>query len=296
MPYYFDLVNTDKNQIDGKDLLRNRPVCQLPSSFNEDAAKFFPSDSLITAINTAIALGMPLLITGEPGTGKTQTAYFVAHKLKLNISHFQVKSDSTAKDLLYKFNAVEYFRDAQAKELKDKEHYVDYVYLGAAIKAQEPIVLLIDEIDKAPRDFPNDLLFEIDKMKFFVSETGQEIPPNGSQSEQNRPIIFITSNSERQLPSPFLRRCLYHNIEFNEILLQHILESRKDEFTNLDTEIIDWAIKQFIKLRNKPSRTPSTAEFLTWLKVLNIKPPHKDKLKENPLPYELPFHSTIYKG
>ncbi len=270
--YPFRLVNSDTEaQLEDKEVLYNRPSKGIGLTFEEDARRFIPGRELEIAINTAIAVSEPLLITGEPGTGKTQAAYYGAYKLNLEpVIHFQVKSDSTAKDLLYHFDSVRYFHDAHLRkedEVLDKSAYVGPRALWEALRSEEPRVLLIDEIDKAPRDFPNDLLLELDKMEFKVLETGQLI-----KGERNkRPIVFITSNSERRLPEPFLRRCVYHHISFDKDLVQTAVKRRMDEYPALSEEFLEMAIDRFLALREAALRKrPSTAELLVWLRVLGL--------------------------
>ena len=270
--YPFQLVNYNRGKpLDDKSILFKRPFTQYAASFAEDAKYFVPGEELETAINTSIAVGEPLLITGEPGTGKTQAAYYTAYNLGIEpVIHFQVKSDSTARDLLYHFDAVRYFHDANlSKEGKapDKSAYVEKRALWEAIDAEIPRILLIDEIDKAPRDFPNDLLHELDKMEFTVTETQKPI----SAGKEKRPMVFITSNSERRLPEPFLRRCVYHHIEFDDDLLEKAVEKRKAEYGNLSKDFIKMAMQRFLALRDKTLRkTPATGEFLVWLRVLAL--------------------------
>jgi MoxR-like ATPase len=281
--YPFDLLQSARNgAIQDPSLLLQRPFTDADRSFRSDARRFVPGEQLTTAINTAIAVGEPLLITGEPGTGKTQAAYYAAYKLGVEpVIHFQVKSDSTAHDLLYHFDTVRYFHDAHLVSLNldmpqkgralDKWHYVEPRALWTAFhRARErrlPQVLLIDEIDKAPRDFPNDLLHELDKMEFTVSETGDII----SAPPQLAPIVFITSNSERRLPEPFLRRCVYHHIRFDDTLVERAIFSRRDEFGNLSDGFLRLALQRFLALRGRGLRKrPATSELLVWLRVLAL--------------------------
>ena len=224
-----------------------------------------------TAINTALAVGEPLLVTGEPGTGKTQAAYYMAYKLNIEpVIHFQVKSASQATDLLYHFDMVRYFHDAnlgsQVAKL-DKNNYVEKRPLWQAMTASHPSVLLIDEIDKAPRDFANDLLHELDKMEFTIKETGETI----RAPRENRPILLITSNSERRLPEPFLRRCIYHNIRFDDDLVEKAVWSRRDQYQKLNDDFILMAIQRFLALRERNIRKrPAMGELLVWLRVLAL--------------------------
>jgi len=282
--YEFDVLRADVPQpLDNPRTLADRPVTAKARSLAADAARFVPGASLANAVNTAICVGEPLLITGEPGTGKTQTAYYAAWKLNLgDVLHFQVKSDSTARDLLYHFDMVRYFQDAHLGKLPVagmgdqseaaraiKRNYREKRALWQAFEKAEqhgvPRVLLIDEIDKAPRDFPNDLLHELDQMEFQVLETGEQVRVR----PQLRPIVFITSNSERRLPEPFLRRCVYHHILFDSALLKRILTTRRDEFGSLSDGFLELAVERFLSLRDRGlHKAPSTGELLVWLRVL----------------------------
>ncbi|MCP4699035.1 MAG: MoxR family ATPase [Gammaproteobacteria bacterium] len=253
------------------------------STFAEDARCFVADEKLVTAIQTAVAVGEPLLLTGEPGTGKTQAAYYAAYKLELDpVIHFQVKSESTARDLLYHFDTVRYFYDAhfqQAdtadKPLLDKRRYIESRPLWEAFQRSEqtgkPAVLLIDEIDKAPRDFPNDLLHELDRMEFTIAETKTLVRPK----KRIRPLVFITSNSERRLPEPFLRRCVYHHIRFNDTIVERAVAAhakQHPEFELLNEELLKLAIRRFLDLRDQDAlrKRPATGELLVWLRMLAL--------------------------
>ncbi|MDA1018203.1 MAG: MoxR family ATPase [Planctomycetota bacterium] len=267
-PYNFDLVNTDGEPLADHSVLFNRPFVTQSLTMRDDSPNFEPGEELLTAMNTAVALGEPLLLTGEPGTGKTQAAYFLAWRLGLEIEHFQVKSESTARDLLYHFDSVRYFHDAgtkhgKGKTLPDKETYVDFRGLGKAIDGAnhdgKPRVVLLDEIDKAPRDFPNDLLLELDQMEFTISETGRTI----RAEPKYRPVVVITSNSERRLPEPFLRRCVYHNIDFNDSLVRRVVAKRRSLYAALSDELLELAVERFFTLRTRDLRKiPATSELL----------------------------------
>ncbi len=253
-------------------MLLERPFAKSDRSFAADARRFVPGDELDTAINTAVVVGQPLLITGEAGTGKTQAAYYAAYMLAIEpVLHFQVKSDSTARDLLYHFDAVRYLQEAhlskEGDQPLDKNDYVEPQALWQAMDSELPRVLLIDEIDKAPRDFPNDLLHELDKMEFTVTETGRKVEGPAAK----RPVVFITSNSERRLPEPFLRRCVYHRVVFDDALVETAVEKRLDDYTNLSRDFLKMAIQRFLALRDRELRKkPSTGELLVWLRVLAL--------------------------
>lgn len=276
-----------------KQLLGKRPYSSAGSSFEKDARRFVPGKALETAINTAIAVSEPLLITGEAGTGKTQAAYYAAYKLDIEpVIHFQVKSDSTAKDLLYHFDTVRYFHDAHFSEGKlDKQDYVEKRALYEAFTSEYPRVLLIDEIDKASRDFPNDLLYELDKMGFKVDEIQKPI----KASLYNRPIVFITSNSERRLPEPFLRRCVYHHIRFDDDLVKQAMEKHREEYRQLSDEFLKLAMRRFLALRERNLRKkPATGEFLVWLRVLALTADKEPRQLEEDLA-KLPYLGVLLK-
>lgn len=267
MTYPFNLLRQPDPQA-VLEALQNR---NLPSdSLKNDAPRFVPGTDMEEAINTALAVGEPLLLTGEPGTGKTQAAYYVAWKLGLgDVLHFQVKSDSTAQDLLYHFDSVRYFHDAhlRAGVTLSKMDYVEERPLWTALTADKPRVLLIDEIDKAPRDFPNDLLHELDQMRFTVKETGEEVQVR----DNNRPLVFITSNSERRLPEAFLRRCVFHHIDFKRELLKTVLASHRESFSRFSDDFLELAINRFMLLRKERLRKiPATGELLVWLKTMAL--------------------------
>jgi MoxR-like ATPase len=273
MEYNFELIRSDGEPIDDPGVLRKRPFVAMAQSFKGDAQYFEPGDDLATAMNTALGLGEPLLLTGEPGTGKTQAAYFLSYRLKVPLLHFQVKSESTAKDLLYQFDSVRYFHDASTDKAGrefNKEDYVEFRGLGQAMvegkRDNLPRVVLLDEIDKAPRDFPNDLLLELDQMRFTITETGAEVaaPP------ELRPIVIITSNSERRLPEPFLRRCVYHHIVFDDDLVERVVEKRRGLYPAISDDLVKLAVQRFLGLRTRDLRKiPATSELLAWLQVLS---------------------------
>ncbi len=296
--YRFRLVDGDRQEpLPDKSLLHNRPGKAAGGSFADDARLFVAGRELDNAINTAIAVNEPLLITGEPGTGKTQAAYYAAYKLGIEpVVHFQVKSDSTAGDLLYHFDTVRYFHDAHLSEGQhqtlNKADYIEERALWKVLIAEEPRVLLIDEIDKAPRDFPNDLLHELDKLEFTVLETGQVV----SGSDESRPIVFITSNSERRLPEPFLRRCAYYHIPFERALVERAVERRAAEFPQLSENFLKMALDRFLRLRESTPlrKRPATGELLVWLRVLGLNADeHAGHLDENLA--KLPYLSVLIK-
>lgn len=269
--YPFDLLG-HPDRLNAHQLLQQRHH-DSHRDLEKDAVYYDPDEGLKIAINTALALGEPLLLTGDTGTGKTQTAYYVAEQLGLGkVLHFQVKSNSAAQDVLYRFDHVKYYRDGgldtKSTAYEIKRQCINEGVLWKALIAEKTRVVLIDEIDKAPRDFPNDLLHEIDQMKFDVPELNNEII-GGEDAHQ--PVVIITSNSERRLPDAFLRRCIFHHIEFNEKLLRKAITAHKHEFVNLSSGFIDLAVNRFADLRKKHLRkTPATGEFLAWLRVLAL--------------------------
>ncbi|MGB0508231.1 MAG: AAA family ATPase [Pikeienuella sp.] len=225
---------------------------------------YVATNDLTVAVNAAIKLERPLLVKGEPGTGKTELAIQVADALGLRLLEWSVKSTTRAQQGLYEYDAVSRLRDSQLgdERVKDVANYIKKGKLWEAFEADEKVVLLIDEIDKADIEFPNDLLQEIDKMEFFVYETGQTV------KARQRPIVIITSNNEKELPDAFLRRCFFHYIRFPDVeTMQDIV---KVHFPDIKKSLVKAALEQFYELRDTAGlkKKPSTSEVLDWLKLL----------------------------
>ncbi|MFY0630911.1 MAG: MoxR family ATPase [Flavobacteriaceae bacterium] len=228
---------------------------------------YIPSKGLINAVNVAISLGQPLLLTGEPGTGKSHLAYSIAHELNLGKPLvFRTKTTSSSRDLFYTYDALSHFRSVQTKQEIDINNFIRDGALGAAIKANERKVVLIDEIDKAPRDLPNDILNEIESLSFEVSETGSFF----ESENKHRPIVIMTSNSEKNLPDAFLRRCIFYHLSFpNTEELLAILKARlTSNFFNSNE--LEQLLDHFQALRSKyiKRKKPATAELLSWLQIM----------------------------
>lgn len=225
---------------------------------------YVATNDLTVAVNAAIKLERPLLVKGEPGTGKTELALQVADALGLRLLEWSVKSTTRAQQGLYEYDAVSRLRDSQLgdERVQDVANYIKKGKLWEAFDADEKVVLLIDEIDKADIEFPNDLLQELDKMEFFVYETGQTV------KARQRPIVIITSNNEKELPDAFLRRCFFHYIRFPDAdTMQDIV---KVHFPDIKKSLVKAALEQFYELRETPGlkKKPSTSEVLDWLKLL----------------------------
>ncbi|HEY9396363.1 MAG TPA: MoxR family ATPase [Burkholderiales bacterium] len=228
------------------------------------SSNYVATDDLTLAVNAAITLARPLLIKGEPGTGKTRLAEEVAASLGLPLLEWHVKSTTKAQQGLYEYDAVSRLRDSQLGDprVKDIGNYIVKGTLWQAFDADTPVVLLIDEVDKADIEFPNDLLREIDRMEFFVYETRELI------RAKHRPIVFITSNNEKELPDAFLRRCFFHYIRFpDKETMEQIVAVH---FPNLKKNLLSEALDVFFELRQVPGlkKKPSTSELLDWLKLL----------------------------
>lgn len=227
---------------------------------------YVATDDLTVAVNASITLERPLLVKGEPGTGKTELARQVAQSLGLPMMEWNIKSTTKAQQGLYEYDAVSRLRDSQLGEEKvhDVKNYIKKGKLWEAFEAEQKIVLLIDEIDKADIEFPNDLLQELDRMEFYVYETGEVI------SAKIRPIVIITSNNEKELPDAFLRRCFFHYIRFPDPdTLRKIIEVHHP---GIKSTLVAEALTQFFDLRETPGlkKKPSTSEVLDWLKLLLV--------------------------
>jgi MoxR-like ATPase len=229
---------------------------------------YVATPDLMLAVNAAVTLKRPLLVKGEPGTGKTMLAEEVAAALDMPLLQWHIKSTTKAQQGLYEYDAVSRLRDSQlagveeSSKVRDIHNYIVKGVLWQAFTAEQPVALLIDEIDKADIEFPNDLLRELDRMEFYVYETRELV------RAKHRPLVFITSNNEKDLPDAFLRRCFFHYIKFPEAqTMQRIVDVH---FPGLKRELLGAAMKTFYDVRNLPGlkKKPSTSELLDWLKLL----------------------------
>lgn len=290
---------------------------RLPPTFasHQEGARFYqPGEKLLVAVNAAMAVGAPLLLTGEPGTGKTQVAYWIAEKLGFARDErffvLSVQSTTTAEALRYEFDNIAYFHAAYEQNLGaaaapraplDRWDFVRPGVIWRAMKSRQRCVVLIDEIDKAPRDFPNDLLHLLDQYEIEVKELEAQDPRRWIRREEKAmpPVVVITSNSERRLPEPFLRRCIFHPLSFDQALVKRAVEARAGQngpFPQLDEATRAAAIAHFLKLREKKLRKiPSTAELLVWLTILGALGTQASELGERVPAFKLPALGALIK-
>ena len=250
------------------------------------SADYVASDDLMNSVNVAMALKKPLLVKGEPGTGKTKLAEAIAASLDMELIIWSIKSTTKAQDGLYVYDTVQRLYDSQFGEANvgDISKYIKLGKMGEAFKSDKQVVLLIDEIDKADLEFPNDLLWELDKMEFYINETKETV------RAKHRPIVIITSNAEKELPDAFLRRCIFHYIEFP--LAPKMREIVNVHYKDLDETLINPAREAFYWIRsmNEIQKKPSTSELLDWLQALSLGGIDPEKVASN-----FPFIGTLLK-
>ena len=254
--------------------------------------EYISTKDLTIAVNAAITLERPLLVKGEPGTGKTELAKQVATSLGLEIFEWSIKSTTRAQQGLYEYDAVSRLRDSQIgdKNVSDIKRYIKKGKIWNAFVSKTKSVLLIDEIDKADVEFPNDLLQELDKMEFFVYETGEVI------KSKNRPIVIITSNNEKELPDAFLRRCFFHYIQFPD--KETLIKIVNVHFPNIKKNLLDRALQRFFEIRETPGlkKKPSTSEVLDWLKLLLTEDLDPSKLENDGKNLLPKLHGALLKN
>ena len=248
--------------------------------------KYVVTRELMNAVNVSIALKKPLLIKGEPGTGKTMLAEAIADALDMELIIWGIKSTTKAQEGLYVYDTVQRLYDSQFGEgnVADISQYIKLGTLGEAFSSDKQVVLLIDEIDKADLEFPNDLLWELDKMQFYINETKETI------TTKHRPIVIITSNAEKELPDAFLRRCIFHYIEFPD--KEKMEEIIRVHYGDIDRNLCEKALDAFYEIRkmDELQKKPSTSELLDWIQALMISGVDIDNLSE-----DMPFVGVLLK-
>jgi len=254
---------------------------------------YITTDDLRIAVNAAMVLERPLLIKGEPGTGKTVLAHEISKALNMPLIEWHIKSTTKAQQGLYEYDAVSRLRDSQLGDEKvhDIANYIKKGKMWEAFTHKERAILLIDEIDKADIEFPNDLLQELDRMEFFVYETGQTI------KAKNRPVVIITSNNEKELPDAFLRRCFFHYIKFPDA--HTMAEIVEVHFPDLKKRLVSEALNVFYNVRDIPGlkKKPSTSELLDWIKLLLNEDVSPEVLRESDLKKIIPpLHGALLKN
>ena len=259
----------------------------------EGTEKYIATEDLRVAVNAALTLERPLLIKGEPGTGKTVLAEEVSAALGMKLITWHIKSTTKAQQGLYEYDAITRLRDSQLgdERVKDVKNYINKGKLWEAFEQDERVVLLIDEIDKADIEFPNDLLQELDRMEFFVYETGETIKAT------KRPLVIITSNNEKELPDAFLRRCFFHYIAFPDAdTMQQIVNVH---YPDIKERLVKNALGSFYEVRDVPGlkKKPSTSELLDWLKLLMNEDNDPETLRENDAGKLIPpLHGALIKN
>ncbi len=274
-------------------MIRPNPAKESPVSGFKSTERYIASRDLEVAVNAAVALQRPLLVKGEPGTGKTVLAHEVAASLGYPLVEWHVKSTTKAQQGLYEYDAVSRLRDSQLGDPKvaDIANYIVRGKLWDAFEADGPQVVLIDEIDKADIEFPNDLLLELDRMQFFVYETRQTV------AAKHRPVVIITSNNEKELPDAFLRRCFFHYIRFpDRPTMERIVDAH---YPGLQRDLAREALTVFFQVREVPGlkKKPATSELLDWLKLLMIEDLPAEALRSQDAKLVIPpLHGALLKN